>query len=70
MWDQYKKTFIRMQSMILVITVVVFVLSHLWNVALTFFAIMQVGSALGAMWGSNLRHKILAAQYRSSLPRT
>ena len=62
MWDQYKRTFIAMQVVILLVTTAVFILSRLWTAAGTFFAIMQIGSVLGAVWGSNLRYRILAGQ--------
>ena len=69
MWDQYKKTLIAMQIVILLVTTAVFIISSLWTVAGTFFAIMQIGSVLGAVWGSTLRHRVLAGQHRISLPR-
>ena len=69
MWDQYKRTFIAMQVVILRVTTAVFIISRLWTAAGTFFAIMQIGSVLGAVWGSNLRYRILAGQHRISLRR-
>jgi len=69
MWDHYKKTFVGMQIVILAVTTLMLMLSHLWTVALTFFAIMQAGSALGAVWGARLRSKIRAGTCQPSLPR-
>ncbi len=69
MWDQYKKTFVRMQVMILFVTALVHAWSHLWTVAAVFFAVMQTGSALGAMWGFRLKRKILPSLCGPSLPR-
>ncbi len=69
MWDQYKRTFIAMQVVILLVTIGVFIISRLWTVAGTFFAIMQIGSVLGSVWGSSLRHRIIAGRHRISLPR-
>jgi uncharacterized membrane protein YfcA len=58
MWDLYKKTFVGMQTIILLVTLLIFMRSHLWTHAVTFFAIMQTGSALGAIWGTRLRRKL------------
>jgi hypothetical protein len=55
MWEQYKKTFARMQAVIFIVTVVMLVVSRPWQVAMTFFLVMQVGSAAGAVWGVRLR---------------
>ncbi len=70
MWDQYKKTLVAMQIVILLITAAVFYVSRLWNVALTFFAIMQLGSVLGAVWAANLRRRILTSNCRTPFPRS
>ena len=55
MWEQYKKTFVRMQAVILLVAVVILFVSRAWQVAMTFFVVMQVGSAAGAIWGVRLR---------------
>jgi len=69
MWDHYKKTFVGMQIIIALVALTILRLSHLWTVTVTFFAIMQIGSALGAVWGSRLQRKILEARCRPCLPR-
>jgi len=58
MWEQYKRTFVRMQTVIVLVTVVMWVMSRTWQVGMTFFLVMQVGSIAGAIWGTRLR-KIL-----------
>ena len=59
MWEHYKRTFARVQVMIALITALVFFgLHQMWAVTATFFAVMQVGSFLGAMWASRLKRKL------------
>jgi hypothetical protein len=55
MWEQYKKTFVRIQTVIAIVTVAMLVVSRTWQVGMTFFLVMQVGSAAGAIWGVRLR---------------
>jgi uncharacterized membrane protein YfcA len=70
MWDLYKRTLVGMQTMILLVTLLVFMWSHLWTHAVVFFAIMQTGSALGAMWGTRLRRKLQPNRLGHLLPRS
>jgi low temperature requirement protein LtrA len=70
MWDHYKKTFVGMQSVILLITMMVLAWSHMWTVALVFFAVMQTGSALGAMWASRLKRRLEIHPRVLAMPRT
>lgn len=59
MWEHYKQTFVRVQLMIALITGLVFFgLQHMWGVTATFFAVMQVGSLVGAAWASRLKRKL------------
>lgn len=63
MWEQYKKTFIGQQLMILVISAMVFQTSHhLLIPTLAFFLMMQVGAFAGAAWGARLKRKVEAAR--------
>jgi hypothetical protein len=55
MWEQYKRTFVRIQTVILLVTIVMLFVSRTWQVGMTFFLVMQVGSAAGAIWGVRLR---------------
>ncbi len=58
--ELYKKTFVRVQATIAVVTIVLFLaLGRVWTLAATFFLFMQVGSFLGALWGNRLRRKVL-----------
>ena len=58
MWEQYKKTFVRMQVVIVFITLGVLALTHVWTLAAMFFAAMQLGAISGAMWGVRLKDKV------------
>jgi hypothetical protein len=59
MWDQYKKTFIGMQVVILLVTAGMFlVLSRDVTLVATFFATLQLASLLGAYWGGSLRKRM------------
>jgi hypothetical protein len=58
MFEQYKKTFVRMQSMIAVVSMGVLVSTHALPIATLFFATMQVGAILGAVLGVRLKEKV------------
>ena len=59
MWEHYKETFPRVQLMIAMVTAVVFFgLHRMWSVTATFFVVMQLGSLVGAAWGSRLKRKL------------
>lgn len=58
MWDHYKRTFVGMQLVIALVTMLVFLVSHYWVHALVFFMVMQLGSAAGAVWGKRLKRKL------------
>jgi len=56
MWAQYKKTFLRIQIMILLVTcAVLFATGGRLPQAVVFFTVMQIGAVLGAMWGVRIR---------------
>jgi hypothetical protein len=58
MWEQYQKTFFRMQVLILLVVCCVFVAAdYQWQPAARFFAAMQMFSLFGAMWATRLKHK-------------
>lgn len=61
MWEHYRKRFLGMQVVITVFAVGFFLTSHrgLFPAAL-FFAVMQIGSLLGAAWASRLKRKYQA----------
>jgi hypothetical protein len=66
MLDQYRKTFIRMQITIAVVTAAVYLgLGHQWRMAAMFFAVMQISAVIGAHWAVRLRALVLR---REALP--
>jgi hypothetical protein len=67
MLQQYKKTFPVMQALIAAVTASVFIWARVWQVAATFFLIMQVGAVLGAVWAYSLRTRIQRRQQMFSL---
>ena len=59
MWIQYKKTFLRIQIVILLVTcAVLFAIGYRFPEVLVFFTVMQIGAVLGAMWGVRMRARI------------
>jgi hypothetical protein len=56
--DQYKRTFWRMQAVILVASACIGVLARSLDVAGLFFTVMQVSSLIGASWGARLKNKV------------
>lgn len=58
MWEQYKKTFLRMQILIGVVVLAIYLLlGRQLPLAGMFFMTMQVGNVLGVLWGARLRNK-------------
>lgn len=61
MLEQYKKTFVATQAIILMVTTFLFFHLHrMWLTTGVFFLVMQVGALLGAMWATRLRRKLRA----------
>jgi len=59
MWDQYKKTFLGMQVVILMVTAGMYlVLSREVPLVATFFVTLQIAAVLGAYWGDRLRKRV------------
>jgi hypothetical protein len=58
MWEHYRKTFVGIQSMIVVITGGMLYLSHSLTIAAVFLLIMETGAVVGAMWAQRLKHKL------------
>jgi hypothetical protein len=56
--DQYKQTFWRMQSIILLVSAAIWVISGSRSLAGLFFTVMQVSSLIGASWGTRLKNKV------------
>ena len=57
MWKQYRKNFAGMQSLMFIVSAVIYMRSHLLTQALVFFAIMQLGSLSGAMWAARIKSR-------------
>jgi hypothetical protein len=59
MWAQYKTTFLRIQTVIAMVTCAVFfVTGHRVPEAAVFFVVMQIGAVLGAMWAVRIQAKL------------
>ena len=60
MWmKQYRKTFVRMQTVIgLVTAVVYFRIYRSWEPTLSFFLVLQGAAVAGALWGSRLKERV------------
>jgi Amt family ammonium transporter len=59
MWALYRNTFVRFQVLIAVVTCAVFVVTgYRLPAAAVFFAVMQGGAVLGAMWGVPARRPL------------
>ena len=56
--DQYKKTFWRMQAVIVLASLMIWAISHSRDLAGLFFTVMQVASLVGASWAARLRGKL------------
>ena len=55
MWAHYKKTFVAMQSVIFLVTATVFFFfGRQWQMAATFFLVMQFSAVTGAVWAARV----------------
>ena len=67
MWEQYKKTAVRMQIFIAAVTAVAFFYSgRQWFFAMVVLILMQISAVFGAFWGARLKDSIESA--RDQLP--
>ena len=62
MLERYRRTFFITQASIAAVTVAVFVKSQRLAAAAAFFATMQVGALVGALWAARLKRKIERSQ--------
>jgi hypothetical protein len=61
-WAYYKRTFLLMQVLIVLIAFQVHrSAQHIWVVTFVFFATMQLGALFGAMWAIRLKRRFLAS---------
>jgi hypothetical protein len=59
MWEQYRKTFFRMQVLIALVVLCVYMAADRhWQPAAGFFLTMQMFSWVGAMWAYRLKTKL------------
>jgi hypothetical protein len=58
MWEQYKKTLLGTQILIVGVAVTVLIFSHRPTLAAAFFVTMQIGSVYGAAWGNSWKERI------------
>lgn len=56
--ETYRKTFWRMQAIMLVASLMIWVISHSRDLAALFFIVMQVSSLIGASWATRLKNKV------------
>ena len=62
MLERYRRTFFVTQASIAAVTVAVLVQSHRLAAAAAFFATMQLGAVVGALWAARLKRKIQRTQ--------
>jgi uncharacterized membrane protein YfcA len=59
MWEQYKKTFAKTQTVIVVATLATYAyLGHEVARSAVFLLMMEVGAVAGAVWGVRLKKKV------------
>lgn len=67
MWEQYRKTALRMQAMILLTGLAVYFFgAQQLAPALLLVTVMEVGAVLGALWAASLKSRIQSR--RDNLP--
>lgn len=57
-FETYKKTFWRMQVIMVVAAAMIWAVTHSRDLAAVFFVVMQVSSLLGASWATRLKNKV------------
>lgn len=57
-FETYKKTFWRMQVIMLAAAAMIWAISHSRDLAGLFFVVMQASSLIGASWATRLKHKV------------
>jgi hypothetical protein len=61
MWEQYKRTFLRMQLLIVLVSAGMYLfLTRAVAPTLTFFLVLQAAAIAGAHWGAQLRKRFSA----------
>jgi hypothetical protein len=57
-FEQYKKTFWGMQTVMLAAALIIWAVSHSRDLAGLFYLVMQGSSFIGASWATRLKHKV------------
>ena len=57
-YNTYKKTFWRMQAIMLLASLMIWAISHSRDLAGLFMVVMQVSSLIGASWATRLQNKV------------
>jgi hypothetical protein len=58
MWEQYKKSFVGMQLVIVLVTAAAFLgLYRAWQPAAQLFVILQIAAFTGAYWATRIRKR-------------
>jgi hypothetical protein len=57
-FDTYKKTFWRMQVLMLAAALMIWAISHSRDLAGLFFVVMQGSALIGASWATRLKNKV------------
>ena len=60
-FDQYKKTFWRMKSVMLLAALLIWAVSHSRDLAGLFYVVMQGSAFIGASWAVRLKPKVARA---------
>jgi hypothetical protein len=58
LWEQYRRTLMGTQVIIAVVSLVALAQSHRLLAAFGFFAVMQAGAVVGAVWALSLKSRI------------
>lgn len=67
-FETYKKTFWRMQVIMVIAAAMIWAVTHSRDLAALFFVVMQASSLLGASWATRLKNKV-AREAGLTLPR-
>lgn len=62
MLERYRRTLFVTQASIAAVTAAILIQSHRLVVAAAFFAAMQIGAVVGALWAARLKRKIERSQ--------
>lgn len=58
-YETYRRTFWRMQAVMLLATLMIWAVSHSRDLAGLFYVVMQGSSLIGASWATRLKNKVM-----------